>query len=143
MAGSFDVVGLTYSGGRTIYADATTGPYPTDARVDLTGTAPWPEGLGITVRRLAAELPGRALLVAGLGVGTDDDAWRTDVLRGSLAEVESAIGDGIDLRGVFFRTGIEGYEWEHGHDVTYGLFDRDRVPRGSAELVRERAKLTG
>jgi len=43
----------------------------------------------------------------------------------------------IDVRGVFFWTGVDNYEWLHGFDVQFGLFDRDREPRGSAEAVRE------
>ena len=136
MAGSFDLVGFTYSGAHTVYADGHTGPYPADAPADLTGDAPWPEGLGLTVRRLAEELPGRPLVVAGLGVATDDDAWRTDVLRNSLTQIEAAVDDGIDLRGAFHRTGIDSYEWEHGFDAPCGLFDRDRAPRESAEMAR-------
>jgi beta-glucosidase len=143
MAGSFDLVGFTYSGARTVYADGHDGPYPADALADLTGDSPWPEGLGITVRRLADELPGRPLVAAGLGVATQDDAWRTDVLRDSLTQIEAAIDDGVDLRGAFFRTGIDAYEWEHGHDAPFGLFDRDRSPRESAELARAWATRSG
>jgi beta-glucosidase len=143
MAGSFDLVGFTYSGARTVYADGHDGPYPADALADLTGDSPWPEGLGITVRRLADELPGRPLVAAGLGVATQDDAWRTDVVRDSLTQIEAAIDDGVDLRGAFFRTGIDAYEWEHGHDAPFGLFDRDRSPRESAELARAWATRSG
>ena len=33
-------------------------------------------------------------------------------------------------------TGIDAYEWELGYDAPCGLFDRDRAPRASADLVR-------
>ena len=100
------------------------------------GYAPWPEGLGIVLRRLADELPGRPLVVAELGFGTDDDEWRTDLLRDSLRQVESAIDDGVDVRGVFHWTGVDNYEWDHGFDVRFGLFDRDRNGKGSAALAK-------
>jgi beta-glucosidase len=136
MAGSFDLVGFSYYSAQTVYADLTTGPYPADARVGPMDYAPWPEGLGIVLRRLADELPGRALLVAEFGVGTDDDRWRTDVLRDSLVEVEQALDDGVDVRGLFHWTGVDNYEWQHGYDVSFGLFDRDRNARPSAELAK-------
>jgi beta-glucosidase len=43
---------------------------------------------------------------------------------------------------VFFWTGIDNYEWIAGNSVPFGLFDRERRPRGSAELVRRMAPAT-
>ncbi|MCU0268457.1 MAG: family 1 glycosylhydrolase [Acidimicrobiales bacterium] len=140
MAGSFDLIGFSYYSAASVYADRSTGPYPTDARVGPMGYAPWPEGLGIVLRRLADELPGRPLLVAECGFGTPDDRWRTDLLRQSLVETERAIDDGVDVRGFFHWTGIDNYEWDHGYDVPFGLFDRDRRPKGSAALAAEWAR---
>ena len=131
MAGAFDYVGFSYYCAQSIYVDGT-GPYPADARVGPMGYAPWAEGLGIVLRRLADELPGRALLVDECGVGTDDDAWRVEVLRDSLIEVERAVADGVDVRGFFHWTGVDNYEWDFGYDVQFGLFDRDRNPKPSA-----------
>ena len=37
--------------------------------------------------------------------------------------------------GFFFWTGVDNYEWLHGYDVAFGLFDRDRTPRPSAALA--------
>lgn len=137
MAGAFDYIGFSYYNAFTVHADLEMGPYPADARVGPLGYAPWAEGLGLVLRRLADELPGRPLLVAECGVGTDDDQWRTDVLRDSILEVERAIDDGIDVRGLFHWTGVDNYEWLHGYDVPFGLFDRDRNARGSAALAKE------
>ncbi len=141
MAGSFDLIGFSYYSAYGIAddPDAPFVPYPADARVGPLGYAPWSEGLGIVLRRLADELPGRPLLIAEHGVGTTDDDWRVDILRSSLAEVESALADGVDVRGFFHWTGIDNYEWLHGFDVPFGLFDRDRKPRPSAFLAAEHA----
>ena len=139
MAGSFDLVGFSYYSAYGIADDADNPfvPYPADARVGPLGYAPWSEGLGIVLRRLADELPGRPLLIAEHGVGTTDDEWREEVLRASLAEVASAAADGVDVRGFFHWTGIDNYEWLHGFDVPFGLFDRDRKPRDSAALASD------
>ena len=115
-------------------------PYPPGARVGPMGYAPWSEGLGLVLHRLHDELPGRPLLVCEHGVGTDEDEWRCDVLRESLAIVDEAIDDGIDVRGFFHWTGVDNYEWNHGFDVAFGLFNRNREPRESAELVASYAK---
>jgi beta-glucosidase len=135
MAGSFDLVGFSYYCAQAVYADGL-GPYPADARVGPMGYAPWAEGLGIVLRRLADELPGRPLLVDECGVGTDDDEWRVEVLRDSLQQVELAIHDGLDIRGFFHWTGVDNYEWGFGYDVPFGLFDRDRNAKGSAALAQ-------
>lgn len=140
MAGSFDLVGFSYYNAYGVDAGEegpVVVPYPADARVGPMGYAPWSEGLGEVLRRLADELPGRALLVAEHGVGTTDDDWREEVLRDSLAEVASAVADGVDLRGFFHWTGIDNYEWTYGYRVPFGLFDRDRRPRGSAALASD------
>lgn len=141
MAGSFDLVGFSYYSAMSVYADLSTGPYPADARVGPMGYAPWPEGLGIVLRRLHDELPGRAFLVDECGFGTpaadpSQDEWRTDLLRASLDEVGRAIDDGVDVRGFFHWTAVDNYEWLHGYDVQFGLFDRDRNPKPSAELAK-------
>ena len=134
-----DLVGFSYYSATGIDAEGKQVAYPSDARVGPMGYAPWSEGLGLVLRRLHGELPGRPLLICEHGVGTDDDEWRCDVLRESLAIVEEAIGDGIDLRGFFHWTGVDNYEWQHGFDVRFGLFDRDRRPRASAELLKQLA----
>lgn len=139
MAGSFDLIGLSYYSAHQVTAGLALEPYPVGARVGPLGYAPWGEGLGICLRRLAEELPGRPLLVCELGVGTDDEEWREEILRDSVAEVESALAEGIPVRGCFFWTGVDNYEWLHGFDVAFGLFDRDRNPRPGAELVRSLA----
>jgi beta-glucosidase len=131
-----DIVGFSYYSAQGVGADGSVVPYPTDARVGPMGYAPWSEGLALVLRRLHDELPGRPLLICEHGVGTDDDAWRSDVLRESLSHVAEAIADGVDVRGFFHWTGVDNYEWNHGFDVQFGCFTRDREPRASADLLR-------
>jgi beta-glucosidase len=140
MAGSFDLVGFSYYQAMAVGADLSMTPYPADARVGPMGYAPWAEGLGLVLRRLAEELPGRALVVAECGLGTptsaDDDDWRATYLDDCCRITAEAIDDGVDVRGFFHWTGVDNYEWSHGFDVAFGLIDRDRTPKGSAEVAR-------
>jgi beta-glucosidase len=135
-----DLVGFSYYSATGIDAEGKITPYPTNARVGPMGYAPWSEGLALVLHRLHDELRGRPLLVCEHGVGTDDDAWRCDVLRESLGLVESAVADGIDVRGFFHWTGVDNYEWNRGFDVQFGCFTRDREPRGSADLLAAHAR---
>ena len=140
MRESADLIGFSYYNASAVNRDLTFAPYPRGARVGPLGYAPWSEGLGLVLRRLADERPGRPLLLCEHGVGTDDDAWRSSVLAESLSTVEDAVGDGVDVRGFFHWTGVDNYEWLHGYDVPFGLFDRDREPRPSADLLAAYAR---
>jgi len=137
---SGDLVGFTHCSALGIARDGSTAPYPSHRRTTALGSVPWPEGLALVLRRLHEELDGRPLLLGGLGLGTDDDAWRCAYLRECFDVVDEAIADGIDLRGLFHRTGVDAYEWLQGSSVPYGLFTRDREPRPSAEVAREAAE---
>jgi beta-glucosidase len=134
-----DLVGFSYYSATGFDDEGKPMPYPPDARVGPMGYAPWSEGLGIVLRRLHDELPGRPLLICEHGVGTDDDAWRCDILGASLAIVDDALADGVDVRGFFHWTGVDNYEWNHGFEVQFGCFSRDREARASAELLRDHA----
>src|SRR4051812_1991192 len=132
-----DLIGFSYYSATGIDAEGRPVPYPSDARVGPMGYAPWSEGLGLVLHRLHDELPSRPLLICEHGVGTDDDGWRREVLAESLDHVSDAIDDGVDVRGFFHWTGVDNYEWNHGFTVQFGVFDRDREPRESAELLRQ------
>ena len=132
-----DVVGFSYYSAHAVGRDRSFSAYPSNARVGPLGYAPWSEGLGLVLRRLHDELPGRPLLICEHGVGTDDDEWRTNVLRESLEVMDEAIRDGVDVRGFFHWTGVDNYEWTYGYDVPFGLFTRDREPRPSAAMLAE------
>jgi beta-glucosidase len=134
-----DLVGFSYYCAVGVDRDGDVVPYPSGARVGPLGYAPWSEGLGVVLRRLHDELPGRPLLICEHGIGTDDDEWRCDVLTESLAAAGEAIADGVDARGFFHWTGVDNYEWDHGFTVPFGCFTRDREPRPSAALLASHA----
>ena len=131
LAGSYDVVGITYRGARTLFADGSEGPYPLDAPVAADGRAPWTEGLGVVLRRLSDELPGRRFAVLGTGLTAREDDWRTEVLNGSALEVSRAAADGVRVTTSFWEGAIDGWTPECGLAVPDGLVDRDRHPRPS------------
>jgi beta-glucosidase len=144
MAGAFDLLGFSYYAAQAVYADGG-GVYPVDAAPGPMDYAPWPEGLDVVLRRLADEFPGRSLLVDECGLGTQrvpnssrdaDDEARVAYLTDCLSRVDRALDDGVDIEGFFHWTAIDNYEWLKGYDVLFGLFDRDRNPKPSAELAR-------
>ena len=70
----------------------------------------------------------------------DDD--RIDYLRQHLAAVLDAMDDGVDVRGLFIWSLIDGLSWTNGYDKRYGLFYVDyatgrRLPKKSADWIRD------
>ncbi|GIJ80409.1 beta-glucosidase [Micromonospora phaseoli] len=137
-ADAFDHYGFSYYAVTAVNGSGEARPYPLEASPGPLGYVPWADGLAWVLQRLARELPGRSFVVAELGYGGDDEG-RTDYLSRSLRHIDDARNSGVDVDGVFFWTGIDNYEWLAGDGVPFGLFDRERRPRRSAELVRRTA----
>jgi beta-glucosidase len=135
--GAADLFGFSYYSAFAVDGAMNLRPYPPDAPLCALGYAHWPAGLSRVLERLAEEMPDQPLLVSELGIGTTDDRVRVAQLQESLQRVEAAIADGIDVRGVFFWTGVDNYEWNHGWRVPFGIIERDRTPRPSAALVAD------
>jgi beta-glucosidase len=141
LAGAFDLIGFSYYAALGV-ADGRMAVHPPGAPVSPLGYGIWADGLGVVLDRLAAEVPDAPLLVAEYGIGTDDDAERAAYLRRGLQVVQEALSRGIDVRGLFHWTAVDNYEWLHGYDVRFGLMDRDRQVRPSAQVLAAEARRT-
>ncbi len=130
----FDFVGINYYTRSVVRAD-TGGLLPfvgvgcdaahhTDQgpRSDM-GWEVYPLGLGTTLRRFAAW--GVPLLVTENGIATKDEELRANFLTDHLAEVAGALRDGVDVRGYFYWSLIDNYEWTLGTTARFGLFGVD------------------
>ena len=113
--------------------------HPPGADVSPLGYGIWADGLALVLDRLHAEVPGTPLLVAEYGIGTDDDTQRAAYVTRGLEVTHAAIARGVDVRGFFHWTGVDNYEWSHGFDVRFGIVDRDRQARPSADVLRRQA----
>jgi len=104
----------------------------------------WPEALEGTLRYAAAEarVP---LYVTENGIGTDDDDQRVEYERRALAGLVRCLQDGIDVRGYYYWSLLDNFEWFHGFAVRFGLVSVDREtqersPKQSAILLGEIAR---
>ncbi len=85
----------------------------------------WPEALEATVRR-AADVTGLPVFVTENGIGTADDGQRVDYVRRALAGVASCLDSGIDVRGYFYWSLLDNFEWVLGYGPTFGMVAVDR-----------------
>lgn len=113
----------------------------------------FPRGLYEMLLRLHEEYRAIPIYVTETGLGLhehpaggqleDDD--RIDYLRQHLAAVLDACEDGVDVRGLFVWSLIDGLSWTNGYDKRYGLFYVDyatgsRFPKKSADWLRDLAE---
>ena len=139
LAGAFDLIGFSYYVSVGFRAGAMVS-YPDDAPSSPLGYSIWADGLGQVLRRLHDRVPNTPLLVAEYGIGTDDDAERAAYLQRGLEVVQEALAEGVDVRGLFHWTAVDNYEWSHGYDVRFGIIDRDRTVRPSAQVLAREAR---
>jgi beta-glucosidase len=85
----------------------------------------WPEALGATVR-WASEATGVPVYVTENGIGTADDGQRIRYVRRALAALADCARDGIDVRGYFYWSLLDNFEWMLGYAPRFGLVAVDR-----------------
>jgi beta-glucosidase len=109
-----------------------------------------PEGLAAVLREAAAV--GVPLLLTENGIATTDDERKISFIRRHVEALDDSRRAGIDIRGYFYWSLTDTYEWLQGLHKRFGLYRTDwrtleRTPTAAAAyyagLVRERrAKLT-
>jgi hypothetical protein len=133
--GAFDLIGLRADPPVGVTDEGRLTAWPVGARIDGSGFAPEPDELSLVLERVHETLGDPTLVVAAHGVTTTDDDWRDELIRRTLAVIEGARHDGIDVRGYVHDTGIDGYDWHRGFAAPRGLIDRDRRPRPSLARI--------
>ena len=93
-------------------------------------------------RRRQAGLP---VYVTENGIGTADDAQRIDYVTRALAGVRRCLDDGLDVRGYFYWSLLDNFEWVLGYVPTFGLVAVDRAtferrPKPSAAFLGKVAR---
>ncbi len=147
LAGSYDVVGINYymrvlCDGRRgdVTLDGARRAAEPDRLVDEMGWEIFPAGLYRNLVRLKAL--GKPVYITENGMATLDDEARTCHLRAHLEEVARAIRDGVDVRGYFYWSLMDNFEWAEGYARRFGLVavDRrtlERRPRPTAFVYRD------
>jgi beta-glucosidase len=123
--------------------DGLVGPEE-GTRTTLMGYEFWPQALEATVRR-AAEIAAVPVYVTENGIGTNDDGQRIEYVTEALHGLGRCLDEGIDVRGYFYWSAMDNFEWALGYRPTFGLIavDREtqeRTPKPSARWLGEVAR---
>jgi beta-glucosidase len=119
-----DFIGVQTYTRRRFGPDGLMGP---EDGVDTTlmGYEFYPQAAEATIRR-ATEVAGIPVIVTENGVAVDDDPRRIAFVAEALRGVARCIEDGIDVRGYFYWSALDNFEWAHGYGPTFGLIAVDR-----------------
>ncbi|MCC7072247.1 MAG: glycoside hydrolase family 1 protein [Deltaproteobacteria bacterium] len=99
----------------------------------------FPEGLHRTLTRVQARYPGVPLFVTECGIADADDSRRPRFIVDHVAWTHRAIEEGVDVRGFFYWSMTDNWEWKRGPWPRFGLYEVDyatgeRRARASAAL---------
>jgi beta-glucosidase len=132
VAGTLDFIGVNYyTRFHLAFQPAGRGDRPMEVRgrdaageglTDM-GWEVHPEGFG-RMLRIAARA-GVPILVTENGIATEDDQRKIDFIRRHLDVLEVCRAEGLDIRGYFYWSLTDTYEWLHGFDKRFGLYRVD------------------
>lgn len=100
----------------------------------------YPAGIYRVLKKLAGI--GKPIYITETGLPDADDDQRPRFLLTHLAQLQRAIAEGVDVRGLFHWTFTDNFEWSEGWGLRFGLVALDqetqeRTPRPSARLYSE------
>lgn len=111
---------------RTIVGPEDDLPVPEGAERTQMGYEYYPQGLEHVIRTVAKDFKGN-LMVTENGVSCDDDARRVNFIHIVTDGVAKCIADGIPVKGYFYWSLIDNFEWQMGYRMRFGLVSVDRA----------------
>ena len=85
----------------------------------------YPQALEHVIRKVAEAFKGD-LIVTENGIATADDARRVAFIRQALDGVQHCIADGIPVKGYFYWSLMDNFEWQKGYAMQFGLIAVNR-----------------
>jgi beta-glucosidase len=140
-----DYVGVqAYSRTRLDERGMPMGPEDGVEVVSSMGYEYWPDALEVAIRH-AADVAQVPIYVTENGLGHDDDEKRIAYVQHALEGVGRCLADGIDVRGYFYWSLLDNFEWALGYTPRFGLVSVDRTsfqrtPKPSAKWLGDIAR---
>lgn len=111
---------------RSVFGPEGSLSTPEGAELTQMGYEFFPEGLEHVLRRVAEDFKGE-LLVTENGIATADDTRRVAFIETALEGVRHCIADGLPVKGYFYWSLLDNFEWQKGYAMTFGLVAVDRT----------------
>ena len=83
-----------------------------------------PVGLGIVLRDFHRRY-GLPLYITEHGTASSNEDFRIGDLTAHLQELHGAVNDGVDVRGFFYWSLLDNFEWQFGYSKKFGLLSVD------------------
>ena len=110
------------------------------------GLQPWedyPRGLYDMVMLVQNDFGLPMIITENGAQDPDDDGTAESWIVRHLAWAQRAIEEGADLRGYFYWTLMDNYEWNHGMDIEMGLYDVDPEDPEKTRVARRSVAVYG
>ncbi len=113
-----------------------------EKRTDM-GWSVYPEGIYKAVEKVYRYK--KPIYITENGIATGDDEWRISFIVQHLQYLHRTIKDGYDVKGYFYWSFIDNFEWDKGFAPRFGLVEINyknfqRKPRKSAHVYGEISK---
>jgi beta-glucosidase len=150
IAQPLDFLGINYY--TRIWASTSQPPVPAPCELGVTdmGWEVYPQGLAELLQRIHADYPLPPVYITENGMANDDavvsgdinDTARIRYMQTHLAALQQAIAHGVDIRGFFYWSLLDNYEWDSGYAKRFGLIHVDyatqaRTLKRSAHWYRD------
>jgi len=117
------------------------GPYSMDGWGEI-----YPEGLYRSLLRMGQE--GVSVYITEFGIPDNDDRQRPRFIIEHVAAMHRALGEGIPIKGAYFWSLVDNFEWAAGWSARFGLLSLDpqtqeRTLTRSAEIYARIARANG
>jgi beta-glucosidase len=127
---AFDFVGLNYYSRLQYHFDLFTEgkmiPVQRLPRAELTdkGWEIYPEGLYRALHMISSRTA-KPIYITENGIADDSDMKRAGFIEDHLLVTNRAIHDGMNVKGYFYWSLLDNFEWADGFDVRFGLYAVD------------------
>jgi beta-glucosidase len=139
-----DFIGLQYYTAVTVRQLLAGDHWHAEDACDRTSDLGWeirPEGIA-EVAMHAWRRYGKPILITENGIADASDRLRTSFIRDHLVQLYRAISQGADVRGYFYWSLLDNFEWREGFFPRFGLVEvdyetQDRRVRDSARWMEQ------
>lgn len=122
---------------RTLVGSDDDLPVPENAERTQMGYEYYPQGLENVIRAVAKDFKGN-LIITENGIASDDDSRRVSFIHTATDGVAHCIADGIPVKGYFYWSLLDNFEWQMGYQMQFGLVsvNRDTMERTPKESLK-------